>query len=206
MAKVEDPMTHLTSVDDTPVRLTPKRILRPGRRLGIAAIIALLLSGCLVEDESTDEKMPEPMFYTARCRDGVVDKIGRALRAQATVEPGGGVAIAIETRCGSRDTACTPRRDVRIEGAGVAIELDDVDHDGTIEVITSGAGAPGDADAVAVWNIGESGVSNKPVFRRGFSGGVVGLGSGDIDGDGDGDVVAAVRLAGARKVDLWVLD
>jgi hypothetical protein len=44
------------------------------------------------------------------------------------------------------------------------------------------------------------------VFRRGFSGGVVGLGSGDIDGDGDGDVIAAVRLAGARKVDLWVLD
>lgn len=145
-------------------------------------------------------------FWVLRCREGVVDKIGRALRAQATVELGGGVAIAIETRCGSRDTACTPRRDVRLEGAGVAIELDDVDHDGTIEVITAGAGAPGDADAVAVWNIGEAGVSKKPVFRRGFSGGVVGLGSGDIDGDGDGDVVAAVRLAGARKVDLWVLD
>jgi hypothetical protein len=153
-----------------------------------------------------DEKMPAPTFYTARCRDDVVDKIGRAMRAQATVETGGGVAIAIETRCGLRDPACTPRRDVRLEGAGVAIELDDVDHDGTIEVITSGAGAPGDADAVAVWNIGDAGVSKKPVFRRGFSGGVVGLGSGDIDGDGDGDVVAAVRLAGARKVDLWVLD
>jgi hypothetical protein len=153
-----------------------------------------------------DERGFGAAFYITRCRDGIVDRTGRALRAQATVEPGGGVAIVLETRCGSRDTACTARRDVRVEGAGVAIELDDVDHDGTIELITSGAGAPGDADAVAVWSIGDAGVSKKPVFRRGFSGGVVGLGSGDIDGDGDGDVIAAVRLAGARKVDLWVLD
>jgi hypothetical protein len=60
MAKMEDPMTHIRTVDDTPARLSPKRILRPGRRVGIAAIIALLLSGCLVEDESAGEKMPEP--------------------------------------------------------------------------------------------------------------------------------------------------
>ncbi|HUQ02862.1 MAG TPA: hypothetical protein VM261_10225 [Kofleriaceae bacterium] len=155
-----------------------------------------------------DEKMSAAAstFWVLRCRDGVVDKVGRALRAQVTVEPGGGAAIAIETRCGSREPACTARREVRVENVGAAIELDDVDHDGSIELITSGAGAPGDADAVTIWSIGDGGVAKKPVFRRGFSGGVVGLGSGDIDGDGDGDVIAAVRLAGARKVDLWVLD
>jgi hypothetical protein len=46
----------------------------------------------------------------------------------------------------------------------------------------------------------EAGVPTR-VLGRG-----VGLGSGDVDGDGDADVFAAVRLAGARKVDLWVLD
>jgi hypothetical protein len=73
-------------------------------------------------------------------------------------------------------------------------------------VITSAAGPPGDADAVVVRRIGPAGVVAKPVFRRGFSGGIAAIGSGDVDGDGDRDVFAAVRLAGARKVDLWLLD
>ncbi len=153
-----------------------------------------------------DVKDPSIGFYTARCRDDVVDRAGRALRAQATVELGGGVTVALETRCAARDASCTPHRELRVEGVGVALELDDVDHDGTIELITSGAGAPGDADAVVVWNLGEGGVGKKPVFRRGFSGGVVGLVSGDVDGDGDREVFAAVRLMGARKVDIWLLD
>jgi hypothetical protein len=145
-------------------------------------------------------------YYTMRCRDDVVDRAGRAVRAQVTVETGGAGVVELEVRCGARDTACVARRQARVDGVGVAIEIDDVDRDGTLEIITSGAGAPGDADALVVWNLGDAGIGRKPVFRRGFSGGVVGHGSGDVDGDGDRDVFAAVRLAGARKVDVWLVN
>lgn len=44
----------------TAAELSTKSTLNPGRRLGLATVIALLLSGCVSEDESTGEEMPEP--------------------------------------------------------------------------------------------------------------------------------------------------
>ncbi|MBE7453120.1 MAG: hypothetical protein HS111_30900 [Kofleriaceae bacterium] len=188
------PVAAFPLCGDLEAALVPGRNYFAGGAAGAAAP-----AGPATKDE------PAPVFHAVRCRGDVVDRAGRAVRAQVTVEPGGRATVVVETRCGGRDAGCVPRREHRLDGVGVAIELDDVDRDGTLELVTSGAGAPGDADAVAVWTLGDAGPSKKPVFRRGFSGGVVALGSGDVDGDGDRDVFAAVRLAGARKVDLWLL-
>lgn len=144
--------------------------------------------------------------WTARCRLGEVDAVGRALVASATVGVDGTATIAIDTRCPRGGAACPAAQAMTIPNVGTAIELADVDRDGTLEVLTSGAGAPGDGDAVVVWALPAGGPGKKPAFRRAFLGGVVGLAVGDVDGDGDREAFAAVRLTGARKVDLWLLD
>jgi len=87
----------------------------------------------------------------------------------------------------------------------VAFAIADVDHDGKPEVIASGDGAPGDPDQIAVYSP-RGGAPGKPVYRRKFTGGVAGVVAADLDGDGDLEVVAAVRLPGAARVDLWLLD
>lgn len=144
-------------------------------------------------------------FLTRRCRDDLVDATGRRLHAEATVAVDGTITLVVTTRC-PRAADCPPDRTITVDGVGVALEIDDVDRDGRLEVVTSAAGAPGDADAVLVRRLGPGGLVAKPLFKRSFSGGIAAIGSGDVDGDGDRDVFAAVRLAGARKVDLWLLD
>ena len=145
--------------------------------------------------------------FAVRCRDDLVDESGRAMISVATLGPGGVLDVDLRTRCAASDKACPPERHVQVPGVGVAFAIADVDHDGKPDVIASGDGAPGDPDPIAVYSLAPGAVAaTKPAYRKKFSGGVAGIIAADLDGNGDLEVVAAVRLPGAARVDLWILD
>jgi hypothetical protein len=142
-------------------------------------------------------------IFTARCRDDMVDAVGHPLHARAALSTAGRLDIAVE-RCDAGAPCVPTGAKHELANVGVAFEIADVDRDGTPEVIHAGAGAPGDADAVKVVELG--GDPKKPVFRKSWSGGVAAIAVADIDGDGVLDVICAVRLVGATRVDLWRLN
>jgi len=131
-------------------------------------------------------------IFGVRCRTDLVDPAGHPLELRATLT---GTKLQI---------VVTPGATYELADYGVAFALADVDRDGKPEVIVSGAGAPGDPDAIKVMTLG--GDDKKGVFRRQFTGGVAGITVIDGDGDGVAEVIAAVRLVGATRVDLWRLD
>ncbi|CAN5907946.1 hypothetical protein BH11MYX3_BH11MYX3_37550 [soil metagenome] len=143
---------------------------------------------------------PAQPIYGVRCAD-LVDPIGAPLRIRAVLT-GTKLEVTVE-RCGASG-GCLPVAKHDLKELGSAFELADVDRDGKPEVIVTGAGAPGDPDAIKVITLG--GDEKKGLFRRTFNGGVAGVAVGDGDGDGVPEVLAAVRLAGATRVDLWRLD
>ncbi len=87
---------------------------------------------------------------------------------------------------------------------GVAFALGDVDSDGEVELVLSGAHAPGEADDVRVVSLRASGSQQR--IARAFAGGIAGAAIGDIDGDGRDEAVIAVRQAGSTRVELWTLN
>ena len=146
-------------------------------------------------------------LWGAACGRGLVDKEGRALRVDAGLAAGGALAVTVAARCAPDETDCPAARTIAIDGVGVAFVIADVDRDGRPEVITSAASPPGDQDRVTVRTLPAAGTKlGKPIFTRKFSGGIGGLVADDVDGDGDVEVIAAVRLPGAERVDLWLLD
>jgi hypothetical protein len=146
-------------------------------------------------------------IWAAACRSGLVDPEGRALRADAVLGAGGALGVTVAVRCARDEADCPAPRTFAIDKVGIAFAVADVDRDGRPEVITSAASAPGDPDAVTVRTLPASGSKlGKPIFTKKFSGGIGGIAADDVDGDGDIEVIAAVRLPGAERVDLWLLD
>ena len=146
--------------------------------------------------------------WAAACSRGLVDKVGRALRADAVLGAGGALSVTVTVRCAPDEADCPAPRTVDLDKVGVAFAVADVDRDGRPEVISSAASAPGDEDRVTVRTLPAAGAKlGKPVFTsKKFSGGVGGIVADDVDGDGDIEVIAAVRLPGTERVDLWLLD
>ncbi len=145
---------------------------------------------------------PAGAFYAGRCRSDLVDPAGYPLRVRAQLALTGKLSVTIE-KCAPGGKLCRPDAAFELTGVGAAFELADVDRDGTPEVIVSDAAAPGDPDFVKV--VSAAAPQGRPLFKKPFQAGVAAIAAIDSDGDGQGEVVVAVRLAGATRVDLWRL-
>ena len=133
-------------------------------------------------------------IYNARCRGDLVDAAGNPLRVRAELGIGNRLEITL-------DSGKHVMSDV-----GAVFELADIDRDGTPEVIFSGAGAPGDPDAVKIVSVGDDPARHAKAKKEFKAGGVAGIAVVDLDGDGVEYVIVAERLDGATKFDLWRLE
>jgi hypothetical protein len=128
-------------------------------------------------------------YFGVRCAD-LVDAHGAPLHVRAQLSTAGKLDIV----------AGETHREVT--GVGGAFEIADIDRDGAPELVSTSSRAPGDPDYLEVR--GAFSEERKPRFRKPFTAsGVAAIAVGDLDGDGAPDVIAAVRLIGATKVDLW---
>jgi len=143
--------------------------------------------------------------YGARCRSGLVEPDGRAIRVRAQLTLGNHLEISVE-RCVAGNLGCQPATKHDYPAAGIAFEIADVDRDGKPELIYTGAGAPGDPDLIKVVSLGDDEKKHAKLRKSFTAGGVAGVAVSDLDGDGVGDVVAAVRIVGATRVDMWRLE
>jgi hypothetical protein len=139
-------------------------------------------------------------FYAVRCRADLVDPSGYPLHVRAQLGLTGKLGVTIE-KCAAGGKQCRQDAAFELAGVGAAFEIADVDRDGTPEVVISDDAAPGDPDFVKV--VSAAAPQGKPLFKKAFQAGVAAIAVIDSDGDGVGEVVAAVRLAGATRVDLW---
>lgn len=140
-------------------------------------------------------------FHAAECR-GHVGPAGYPIETFAVVDTN----RALRVVCAHRGEACAAEvlAADSVTAAGVAFEIADVDRDGKLEVIATRGQAPGKRDRVRVFAVVDG--VKKMVFDHWFQGGVVALSAADINGDGSLEVIAAVRLLGANRINLWTLN
>jgi hypothetical protein len=145
---------------------------------------------------------PPAAFFSAVCRDDLTDPTGRPLSVTAVID----TERVAHLFCRAARGECPegPAQAGDHAGVGVALEVADIDNDGTPELLTTRGGAPGDRDRVSVF--ARQGGRITRIFTREFHAGIVGLVAGDLDGDGDRDVLVAVRFVGSRHVSFWTLN
>lgn len=143
--------------------------------------------------------------YGMRCGSGLVEPDGRPIRTRAQLSLASKLEVSIE-RCAAANLGCQPAAKHEYAGVGVAFEIADVDRDGRPEAIYAGAGAPGDPDVLKVVTLGDDDKKQAKLKKTFSAGGIAGIAAVDLDGNGAHEVVLAVRLVGATRIDLWRLE
>lgn len=130
-------------------------------------------------------------YYRVRCRE-LADSAGTLHRTRAVLGLTGKLEVTVDAAA----------RYV-VAKAGTAFELADLDRDGKPELVYASASAPGEPDEVRAVTLGED--EKKTKWKKAFTaGGVAGIAVGDFDGAPT--VIAAVRLVGSTRVDVWRLN
>lgn len=129
-------------------------------------------------------------YYGVRCAE-LADAAGKPQHARAVLGMTGKLDVTVEAA------------HYTLAKIGAAFELADLDRDGKPEVVFASANAPGEPDEVRAVTLGDD--EKKTKWKKAFSaGGVAGIAVGDFDGAPA--VIAAVRLVGSTRVDLWRLN
>jgi hypothetical protein len=88
--------------------------------------------------------------------------------------------------------------------SGAALALVDVDGDRRPELLTSAFRAAGDGDVPIIWRLADDGTRSELGRGEATSGGLVAITAADVDGDGLAEPIAAARLPGSSRNDVWI--